>query len=79
LYKTVWFNNTRKLLVVNQHSHSKYTQRLISVVGKHSIRLYKVDRHDHGSYSCRALFITTGPEKIKSVREDVLLFVKGES
>lgn len=73
-HQTSWFNGTQKLLTVLRSSHSKYTKRLISIVDRQSLRLHKVDRYDHGTYSCRALYIvgdTPTPAK-----ENIQLYVK---
>ena len=75
-YQTTWFNGTRKLITVGRHSPSKYTQRLVSVVDQQSIRLYKVNRYDHGTYFCRALYVVAG--KLTTVSEGVQLNVKGK-
>ena len=75
-YRTTWFNDSQKLITVTSQTHSKYTQRLVSVVDSKSIRLYKVNRYDHGTYSCRALYVVDG--KLAPVTEDVELNVKGK-
>ena len=75
--QTSWFNGTKnKLLTVSGNGYSKYSTRLITLIGQHSIHLSKVDRYDHGNYSCRALYIYSG--KPTHVVGHVLLFVKGE-
>lgn len=75
--KTTWFNGTKnKLLTINRKGYSKYSTRLITLIGQDSIHLSKVDRYDHGNYSCRALFIYGG--KLTNVVEHVLLLVKGK-
>lgn len=73
-YQTTWFNGTQKLITVGRRSPSKYTQRLVSVVDSKSIRIYKVNRYDHGTYSCRALYVVAG--RPAPVTEDVELNVK---
>ena len=75
-YQTTWFNGTQKLITVGRRSPSKYTQRLVSVVDSKSIRIYKVNRYDHGTYSCRALYVVAG--RPAPVTEDVELNVKGK-
>lgn len=58
----------------------KYSQRKnpYSLVGQQSLRLTGVDRYDHANYSCTAMYLLDNID-FKSVREDVMLLVKGEN
>ncbi|XP_020611511.1 fibroblast growth factor receptor 2-like isoform X2 [Orbicella faveolata] len=84
LYKTTWFKGTQKLMVIQTArtpglppSIYKYSQRKnpYSLVGQQSLWLTGVDRHDHGNYSCTAVYLLHNFD-FKSVKEDVMLLVK---
>ena len=76
---TTWFYGKQKLITIKPNSKiSINTHRQISVTGRDSIRLYGVDRFDHGGYSCRVLHLLFNNNSFKNVTENVLLLVKGE-
>ena len=58
----------------------KYSQRKnpYSLVSQQSLGLTGVDRYDHGNYSCTAMYLLHNSD-FKSVKEDVMLLVKGEN
>lgn len=87
LYQTTWFKGTQKLMVIKTAnvpglppSIYKYSQRKnpYHLVGQQSLRLSGVDRYDHGNYTCTAMYLLHNFD-FKTVKEDVMLLVKGEN
>ena len=58
----------------------KYSQRKnpYSVVDQQSLLLAGVDRYDHDNYTCTAMYLLHNFD-FKTVKEDVMLLVKGKN